>query len=387
MRRALVVLAALRAATAVVGVQDARSQRQRRRQPQLDAAPSRTHTWACRRPKRGGDSAATGRGRAHVGHADDVEAREEALRDSSIRTAVARRQRRASAARARRCSTRSPMPTVTPSSRRLSARRPESLARRDRQDKPTADQLADADVMLSAAFTTYGEDMLTGQVDPKTLGTGWHINPRKKRSTARCRSRSARTTSRPALVRMRPQDPGYDSLRMQLGAYRAIVVAERRLAANSRRQAAPPRRQGFAGALAALRGRSRAEGTSRRIRRHRPPACTIARSPARSPTFRRATRSASTACSAGDASTRSTCRPTTASAQIAANLERYRWLPRSLGNATSSSTCRSSSSTRVRQRTEVARDEGHRRPGVRGQGDAGVQRLDGVSSSSVRTGT
>src|SRR5262249_38610282 len=44
-------------------------------------------------------------------------------------------------------------------------------------DKPTAEQLADADVMLSTAFTAYGEDMLTGQLDPKSLGQSWHINP------------------------------------------------------------------------------------------------------------------------------------------------------------------------------------------------------------------
>ena len=44
-------------------------------------------------------------------------------------------------------------------------------------DKPNAQQLAEADVMLSSAFTTYGEDMLTGQLDPKTLGQAWHINP------------------------------------------------------------------------------------------------------------------------------------------------------------------------------------------------------------------
>ena len=37
-------------------------------------------------------------------------------------------------------------------------------------DKPTAQQLAHADVMLSVIFNTYGEDMLTDQLDPKTLG-------------------------------------------------------------------------------------------------------------------------------------------------------------------------------------------------------------------------
>src|SRR3569833_1062130 len=48
-------------------------------------------------------------------------------------------------------------------------------------DKPNAQQLADADVMLSAAFTTYGEDMLTGQLDPKNLAQAWHINPMEEK--------------------------------------------------------------------------------------------------------------------------------------------------------------------------------------------------------------
>ena len=45
----------------------------------------------------------------------------------------------------------------------------------------TAEQLANADVLLSAAFTALGENMLTGQVQPQSLNQNWHINPLEER--------------------------------------------------------------------------------------------------------------------------------------------------------------------------------------------------------------
>src|SRR4051794_24641747 len=46
---------------------------------------------------------------------------------------------------------------------------------------PNAQQLANADVLLSAAYTAYGENMLTGQLDPSTLNQSWHISRREER--------------------------------------------------------------------------------------------------------------------------------------------------------------------------------------------------------------
>ncbi|HZD85241.1 MAG TPA: hypothetical protein VE052_04950, partial [Gemmatimonadaceae bacterium] len=42
---------------------------------------------------------------------------------------------------------------------------------------PTAEQLATADVILTASYTSLGEDLLTGQVDPRTVAQAWHVNP------------------------------------------------------------------------------------------------------------------------------------------------------------------------------------------------------------------
>src|SRR5205085_9466592 len=46
-----------------------------------------------------------------------------------------------------------------------------------RQTKtPNAEQLATADVLLSSMYVSLGEDLLTGQVSPKSVGQAWHIN-------------------------------------------------------------------------------------------------------------------------------------------------------------------------------------------------------------------
>ena len=41
----------------------------------------------------------------------------------------------------------------------------------------TAAQWADADVLLSAMYAAMGQDLLSGQIDPKSVNQAWHINP------------------------------------------------------------------------------------------------------------------------------------------------------------------------------------------------------------------
>ena len=88
---------------------------------------------------------------------------------------------------------------------------------------PTADQLADADVLLSAAFTSFGENMLTGQAKPSELGQSWHINPLEERVDSALALTIREDDLAAGLVRMRPQDPGYDSLRVQLVRFRDLA--------------------------------------------------------------------------------------------------------------------------------------------------------------------
>ena len=73
---------------------------------------------------------------------------------------------------------------------------------------PTAEQLADADVLLSAAFTSFGENMLTGQAKPSELGQSWHINPLEERIDSALALTSAKTISRRDSCECVPRIPG-----------------------------------------------------------------------------------------------------------------------------------------------------------------------------------
>jgi Uncharacterized protein conserved in bacteria len=90
--------------------------------------------------------------------------------------------------------------------------------------KPTADQLATADVLLSAAFTAFGEQLLTGQQKPSSLGQAWHINPKEERVDSALALTLRENDLAAGLARMRPQDPGYDSLRVHLGLLRRVLA-------------------------------------------------------------------------------------------------------------------------------------------------------------------
>ena len=89
--------------------------------------------------------------------------------------------------------------------------------------QPTAEQLANADVLLTSAYVELAEDLLTGQVDPKSLAQDWHITGKHEPiDSAVARSlRDVQLDS--AIARMRPRDPDYDALRRSLVSFRDIV--------------------------------------------------------------------------------------------------------------------------------------------------------------------
>lgn len=94
----------------------------------------------------------------------------------------------------------------------------------DQTPKPTADQLADADVSFNASFVALGEDYLTGQVDPRSVAQSWHIDPEDERVDAAL----AKAIQYPALDKaikyLRPDDPEYTELRKALDRYQQIAV-------------------------------------------------------------------------------------------------------------------------------------------------------------------
>ena len=89
---------------------------------------------------------------------------------------------------------------------------------------PTAEQLATADVILTASYTSLGEDLLTGQVDPRTVAQAWHVNPEEENvDSALVRNLRYEQLDK-ALATMRPTDVDYAGLSKQLQNYRLIVA-------------------------------------------------------------------------------------------------------------------------------------------------------------------
>jgi murein L,D-transpeptidase YcbB/YkuD len=93
------------------------------------------------------------------------------------------------------------------------------------QDTDSPEALAEADVVLTAAYAAYANDMLVGQIDPKAVAQSWHIPPRKNEVD----SALVRTLQSPSmaegLAAMAPQDEGYTQLTQEYARYQQIVAA------------------------------------------------------------------------------------------------------------------------------------------------------------------
>jgi murein L,D-transpeptidase YcbB/YkuD len=256
--------------------------------------------------------------------------------------------------------------------------------------QPTAEQLADADVLLTAAYASLGEDLLVGQVDPKTVGQSWHIDARDENVDSALVRTLVKQPLDKAINAMRPNDEEYVALQKELvrfrevigkGGWKAIPAGK----ALKRGQTDSPER------LAALRDRLQAEGITV------PGASSSSASSRDSASASRSAAGAvfddGLASAIAEFQARhginvdSSLGKETVDAlnvpaeyrlgQIAANLERHRWLPRALGMRYIFVNVPGVPAPGVRQGRAAAHDEGHRRPGVRGQGDARVLGLDG----------
>jgi L,D-transpeptidase YcbB len=225
-----------------------------------------------------------------------------------------------------------------------------TIADLESADRPSAEQIASADVLATAAYAALGEDLLTGQIDPRKVSQAWHIDPQEEQVD----SALARTLRNGSLERsiatLRPQDPGYETLRHELVRYRELA-ARGDWAKVPEGRALKPGDRGSAGRLEALRNRLRAEGLL--------DAGTASRSSAERRDTTGPSQSAGSAASdvpydaalagavarfqerhgipvdsiLGPGTVQSLNLPVTYRlGQIAANLERHRWLPRSLGS-------------------------------------------------------
>ena len=219
----------------------------------------------------------------------------------------------------------------------------------------SANSIADADVLLTAAYVAYAADMLAGQVNPASISQAWHIGTNKTEldsALVRSLQDSDMTSS---LREMAPQDQDYAGLKIAYAKYRAIAA-----------KGGWPKVEGTKGAArdAALHARLDAELAADSIGAVQapldssvaatpaPPAATPAPAPAPAATSPRqgAPHGTSPALVAelkdfqerhglersGTLDKRTIDAINTTSEdrarQIAANLERHRWLPRVLGS-------------------------------------------------------
>ena len=88
---------------------------------------------------------------------------------------------------------------------------------------PDPAKLAELDVLLTSIFLRYGSDRLAGRVDPAKLPADWYTRPRRT-DWIQVLDQAVRTGSvRATLARLDPPYPGYERLRNALRTYRAIA--------------------------------------------------------------------------------------------------------------------------------------------------------------------
>jgi murein L,D-transpeptidase YcbB/YkuD len=209
--------------------------------------------------------------------------------------------------------------------------------------KESADQLAAADVLMTATFAALAEDYLTGQVDPKSVAQNWHIDVDEDNVDSAL-VRAIRTPAlEKALTTMRPAGPDYSGLRKSLDRYQQLVVKGGWPVVPSGEAAKPGERMSPA-RVAALRQRLAIEGyvAAPTAETTAKPASQANAAPSGS-TYDRELAGAVAQFQAHHAiavdsmlgkETLDALNKSAAyrAAQIAANLERLRWLPRSFGS-------------------------------------------------------
>ncbi|HET9012225.1 MAG TPA: L,D-transpeptidase family protein, partial [Gemmatimonadaceae bacterium] len=197
-----------------------------------------------------------------------------------------------------------------------------------RAPKPTAEQLTDVDVLLTATYASLGEDLLTGYVEPKSIAQSWHIDPEDENVDSALVRTLSRMPLDKAISAMRPNDPDYVGLQKELVRFRGVVAKGDwpRIPAGKALKTGDtdsPQR------LAALRGRLAAEG----IAVAAPAAANVYDAGLAAGVAQFQARHAIGVDSSLGTETLNSLNVPAAYrlGQIAANMERHRWMPRSLG--------------------------------------------------------
>jgi murein L,D-transpeptidase YcbB/YkuD len=91
-------------------------------------------------------------------------------------------------------------------------------------DTASAQTIADADVLLTSAYVAYASDMLIGQVDPKSVSQSWYTGSGVKERDSSVVRALQEVDMAEALSQMAPQDPEYAALKHALARYRQIAA-------------------------------------------------------------------------------------------------------------------------------------------------------------------
>ena len=182
----------------------------------------------------------------------------------------------------------------------------------------SAGQLADADIRITSAAVAYASDMLTGQVDPRSVSQSWYITRRPAESDSTLAATLLGAQLAAGLAALIPADSSYAILKAAYARYRAIADS-----------GGWPRVRGRTN----LRTRLAAEGLL--ARPHNGEAGDSPNDSALANALRRfQTLHGLDSSGMIDAATRRALDVTAADRahQIGANMERMRWLPRNLGS-------------------------------------------------------
>jgi murein L,D-transpeptidase YcbB/YkuD len=92
-------------------------------------------------------------------------------------------------------------------------------------DTASARTIADADVLLTSAYVAYASDMLIGQVDPKEVSQSWFTGSGVAERDSSVVHALEESDMAQALAAMAPQDPDYAALKNAYARYREIAAS------------------------------------------------------------------------------------------------------------------------------------------------------------------
>jgi murein L,D-transpeptidase YcbB/YkuD len=91
--------------------------------------------------------------------------------------------------------------------------------------RPAAAEIAALDVLLSGTYIALASDLLSGQFDPRSLSQAWHVHLAQERLDSAVARAVREEPLDSAIASMRPSDENYAALRRELLRLRAVVAA------------------------------------------------------------------------------------------------------------------------------------------------------------------